>query len=163
MLLIKVTRKCTSAWEFSLDVLMLISACFGFSTEDPMIQISAFRFPARSGLIPRGAFLVIFGVQKIIKKTIPQKIDFFGPFCNFQAFLDKLSTILGRFWDAHGFIFGGFLLIQFWYYFLDVFWEKMQTLEKWKHSSGPVNYSVLWRSPGSNKNIILSKKCCDVS
>ena len=28
---------------------MQISACFGFSTEDPMIQISAFRFPARSG------------------------------------------------------------------------------------------------------------------
>ena len=39
----------TSAWQLSLDVLMLISACFGFSTEDPMIQISAFRFPARSG------------------------------------------------------------------------------------------------------------------
>ena len=66
--------------------------------------------------------------------------------------------MLGRFWDLHGPIFGWFSLIQFWYHFLDVFWEKMQKLEKWKHSSGPVNYSVLWRSPRSNKNIILPKK-----
>jgi len=94
---------------------------------------------------------------------MPQRIDFFCTFCDFQSFFDKLLTILGRFWDPHGLIFWWFSRIQFWYRFLDVFWEKMQYLKKWKHSSGPVNYSVLWRSPGSKKNIQLSNKCIDFS
>ena len=51
-------------------------------------------------------FFVIFGVQKIIKKSIPQKLDFFATFCNFQTFFVNFLTILGRFWDPHGFIFG---------------------------------------------------------
>ena len=33
----------------------------------------------------------------------------------------------------------------------------MQKLENWKHSSGPVNYSVLWRLPGSKKTYNFQK------
>ena len=66
-----------SAWQFSLDVLMLISVCFGFSTEDPMIQISAFRFPARSGLIawgyPQGPWNGHFSIVFFIQKCKPEK------------------------------------------------------------------------------------------
>ena len=102
MLLVKVTRKCTSAWEFSLDVLMLISACFGFSTEDPMIQISAFRFPARSGCL----FLIVFFVEKSKSEKRRFLITFWHIFNKFhQNSIDFRENI---WW--FGAIFGSFSL-----------------------------------------------------
>ena len=56
-------------------------------------------------------------------------------------------TIWGHFWDSPGVIFRSFFDIFFWSRFCIIFFEKMQRIQNWKYSSGPVNYSVLWRSP----------------
>ena len=115
-----VQQQVTTLWY----QLQQIAADGRIVTSDPNC---AFRSPARSGPIAWDPFFVIFRVQKIIKKTIPQKLDFFGTFCDFQSFFGR-------------------------------FWRKMQKLKTWKHSSGPVNYSVSWRSPGSKKTYNYQKK-----
>ena len=78
----------TSAWQLSLDVLMLISACFGFSTEDPMIQISAFRFPARSGSTPKGPRTVFFRLFFLLKNQDWNKMSF----AHITADFDEISS-----------------------------------------------------------------------
>ena len=86
----------TSAWQLSLDVLMLISACFGFSTEDPMIQISAFRFPARSGSTPRGHRIVFFRVFFSLKNPSLKKYDFWLHLGTFSTNFIRISSILDQ-------------------------------------------------------------------
>ena len=75
---------------------MLISACFGFSTEDPMIQISAFRFPARSGPTPRGHRIVFFRVFFPLKNPSLKKYDFWLHFDTFLINFMRISSILDQ-------------------------------------------------------------------
>ena len=49
-------------------------------------------------------FFDFLAIQKIIKKSIPQKINFFGIFRDFWRFCDHLSGILGVFWGPPGVI-----------------------------------------------------------
>ena len=44
-------------------------------------------------------FFDFLAIQKIIKKSTPQKIDFFGNFGDFWHFFLQFLTILGPFWD----------------------------------------------------------------
>ena len=106
----------TSAWQFSLDVLMLISACFGFSTEDPMIQISAFRFPARSGLIAWGwsvplvflGFLDLYPLVDIcwsvplfsLQKPVTDHLEIWSVPCFISIFLICTSSL--SIWGKQG-------------------------------------------------------------
>ena len=43
-------------------------------------------------------FFDFLAIQKIIKKSTPQKIDFFGIFCDFLHFFLEFWAILGPFW-----------------------------------------------------------------
>ena len=50
-------------------------------------------------MIAMPPFFDFLAIQKIIKKSTPQKIDFFGNFGYFWHFSLQFLTILGPFWD----------------------------------------------------------------
>ena len=73
--------------------------------------------------------------------------DFLHIFWVFLVIFDEFCTIWGHFWDSSGIVFRSFFDILFWSRFCIIFFEKTQRIKNWKYSSGPVNYSVSWRSP----------------
>ena len=81
-----------------------------------------------------------------IQKTIPQKIDFLCTFCDFMYFLANCWPFWVDFGTSMASFFDDFRISNFDIISWTFFWEKMQKLKNWKHSSGPVNYSVSWRS-----------------
>ena len=78
---------------------------------------------------------------------IPQISCFFAHILSicgdFWRILDHFGSLLGLSW--------AYFSKFFWYLILESFlhhcFEKMQRIKDWKYSSGPVNYSVSWRSP----------------
>ena len=64
-------------------------------------------------------------------------------FCDFWRILHHLGSLLGLSWGDFSKFFWYLILESFLQHFL---W-KMQRIKSWKYSSGPVNYSVSWRSP----------------
>ena len=70
-------------------------------------------------------------------------VHFFTIFGDFWRILDHFGSLLGLSW--------AYFSKFFWYLILESFlhhcFEKMQRIKNWKYSSGPVNYSVSWRSP----------------
>ena len=93
-------------------------------------------------------FLVI---QKIIKKSTPQKINFFGIFRDFWRFCDHFFRILGVFWGPPGVIFRLFWQVKFSVVFFINFLKKSQKLKKRKSSFRIVKYIVSWGSPVQRK------------
>merc|ERR1712196_443413 len=74
-------------------------------------------------------FLVI---QKIIKKSTPQKINFFGTFRDFWRFCNNFFRILGVFWGPPGVIFRLFWQVKFFFFFFLNFSKKKKKKKKKK-------------------------------
>ena len=82
-----------------------------------------------------------------MKKLYLKYHAFLYIFWVFLVIFGEFWTIWGHFWDSPGVIFRSFFDLLFWNRFCIIFFEKLQRIKNWKYSSGPVNYSVSWRSP----------------
>ena len=74
----------------------------------------------------------LFSIQKIIKKSTSQKINFFGILGDFLRFVDAFFTILGLFWVPQGVIFRLFWQVKLSVDLFTNFLKKKQTLKKTK-------------------------------
>ena len=92
-------------------------------------------------------FFDFLAIQKIIKKSTPQKINFFGIFRDFWRFCDNFFRILGVLWGPPEVIFRLFWQVKFSVVFFINFLKKNQKLKKRKSSFRIVKYSVSWGSP----------------
>ena len=71
---------------------------WSFFDKDFLVSWTSFCYPWRTAALAPNHFFDFLAIQKIIKKSTPQKIDFFANFGDFWHFFLQFLTILGPFW-----------------------------------------------------------------
>ena len=116
------------------------------TSQPPSLQVAAVGDTKRKQFVVASG-ISFLAIQKIIKKSTSQKINFFGIFWHFQRFFDRFFTILGLFWGPREVIFRFFWQVNFSVVFFSIFLKKKQKLKKRRSSFHIVKYSVSWGSP----------------